>query len=210
MSQQTSQQDDGGRPSVTGKFPPAPQAAPRTVPGQVVDEPRPTFTATAATADTTDTARPGSASGIDGEPADADDQSRPAAVPVQAAGPREDALRAATPDPGELDGPLLGDAAGLRANWERAQSGFVDDPPAAVADAAELIEHTAQALIGALRQRQRQLRTAWDRGAADGTAGRASDLGESGSAAAGGVPDTEELRLIMRRYRALFNQICRP
>jgi hypothetical protein len=25
-----------------------------------------------------------------------------------------------------------------------------------------------------------------------------------------GVPDTEHLRLMMQRYRALFNQLCRP
>jgi hypothetical protein len=24
------------------------------------------------------------------------------------------------------------------------------------------------------------------------------------------TPDTEQLRLIMQRYRALFNQLCRP
>ena len=55
--------------------------------------------------------------------------------------------------------PLLGDAVGLRASWQQAQAGFVDDPRAAVADAAELVEHTAQTLIGSLQQRQRALRT---------------------------------------------------
>ena len=96
----------------------------------------------------------------------------------------------------DSDAPLLGDGAGLRASWQQVQGTFVDDPRAAVTDAADLTEHAAQALIGALRQRQRQLRASWDR--------------DSGPSAAGTAPDTEQLRLTMQRYRALFNQICRP
>jgi hypothetical protein len=96
--------------------------------------------------------------------------------------------------------PLLADAVGLRASWQQAQAGFVDDPRAAVADAAELVEHTAQTLIGSLQQRQRQLRTQWD---------------DNGSAAgagtgAGELSDTERLRHLMQDYRSLFNQLCRP
>jgi hypothetical protein len=106
------------------------------------------------------------------------------------------ALSAVRPADGDAFDPLLADTAGLRANWQRVQSGFVDDPTAAVGDAADLVEHTVQALVGALRQRQRQLRTMWER--------------EAGSAASGGQPDTEHLRVMMQRYRALFNQICRP
>lgn len=90
------------------------------------------------------------------------------------------------------EGPLLADAASLRASWQRLQAGFVDDPREAVADAAGLVEHAAQALAGALRQRQGRLREAWD--------------GEA--VAGGGTADTEQLRLVMQRYRALFDQIC--
>jgi hypothetical protein len=96
--------------------------------------------------------------------------------------------------------PLLGDAVGLRASWQQAQAGFVDDPRAAVADAAELVEHTAQTLIGSLRQRQRQLRTQWDN----------NGSGAAGPAAAGGSTDTEQLRHLMQDYRSLFNQLCHP
>jgi hypothetical protein len=99
-----------------------------------------------------------------------------------------------------LDEPLLGDADGFRARWQRAQAGFIDDPREAVGDAADLIEQTAQALVGALRQRQRELRVLWERGLADDTA--PAD-GTDGA-------DTEHLRLMMQRYRALFNQLCRP
>jgi hypothetical protein len=88
--------------------------------------------------------------------------------------------------------PLLGDQVGLRASWQQAQAGFVDDPRAAVADAAELIEHTAQTLIGSLQQRQRQLRTQWD---------------NNGSTE---LSDTEQLRHLMQDYRSLFNQLVRP
>lgn len=175
--------------------------------------------------------------------------------------------------------PLLGDAAALRANWQRVQGDFVDDPRAAVSNAADLVEHTAQALVGALRQRQQELRGLWDETAA-GDAGAARDggwllggrvrrdrprhRGRQGAGpipgwlgggrvrpagpggerladgtpygghpraddsptgggspeaagvspeAAGGMPaadTTEHLRLVMQRYRALFNQICRP
>jgi hypothetical protein len=79
-----------------------------------------------------------------------------------------------------LDGPLLRDADELHVSWQRIQGAFIDDPREAVADAAGLIEHVGQLLAGA------------DRPAADGG------------------PDTEQLRLLIRRYRALFNELCRP
>ncbi len=116
-----------------------------------------------------------------------------------------------------LDGPLLSDTDELRASWQRIQGAFIDDPREAVADAAGLIEHVGQLLAGALRQRQQQLRAMWDSdGMPDGV-----DYADSGSpagtvssgadrpAAAGG-PDTEQLRLLIRRYRTLFNELCRP
>jgi len=117
----------------------------------------------------------------------------------------------------DLDGPLLADAAGLRANWHRVQTRFVDDPREAVADAASLVEHTAQALVGALRQRQQLLRATWDRdrstdglGAPAGGSPESADPAASGQQATEGAPDTEQLRLLMHRYRDLFNHICQP
>jgi hypothetical protein len=100
-----------------------------------------------------------------------------------------------------LDEPLLSDADGFRLRWQRAQAGFIDDPREAVGEAADLIEQTAQALVGALRQRQRQLRVMWE----SGPAGASADGASTASSA-----DTEHLRLMMQRYRALFNQLCRP
>ena len=96
--------------------------------------------------------------------------------------------------------PLLGDSVNLRASWQQAQAGFVDDPRAAVADAAELVEHTAQTLIGSLQQRQRALRTQWDNNGSGGT----------GPATTGELSDTEQLRHLMQDYRNLFNQLVQP
>jgi hypothetical protein len=116
----------------------------------------------------------------------------------------------------DLDGPLLSDADELRTSWPRIQAAFVDDPREAVADAAGLVEHAAQALTSALRQRQRQLRAVWDRdGMPDGT-----EYADSGGTAPGAAapdrdrqaadgPDTEQLRLLIQRYRRLFDQLSR-
>ena len=116
-----------------------------------------------------------------------------------------------------LDGPLLSDADELRTSWPRIQAAFVDDPREAVADAAGLVEHAAQALTSAVRQRQRQLRAVWDRdGMPDGVEyadsggtapGAAAPDGDRQAAADG--PDTEQLRLLIQRYRRLFDQLSR-
>ena len=105
-----------------------------------------------------------------------------------------------------LDEPLLAvaDATGFRARWHQAQSSFVDDPKAAVTEAAALVEQTAKAIADTLEQRQRQLREQWDVGQADDSAA------VSGEPGTGGPVDTERLRLTMRSYRALFNQLCAP
>jgi hypothetical protein len=42
-----------------------------------------------------------------------------------------------------------------------------------------------------------------------GTAPRAASTGGDRQAAADG-PDTEQLRRLLQRYRALFNHLCRP
>jgi hypothetical protein len=118
----------------------------------------------------------------DGVPVVADPTTPVAEVPLSSA---------ADLDP---NAPLLGDSVNLRASWQQAQAGFVDDPRAAVSDAAELVEHTAQTLIGSLQQRQQQLRTQWDNNG-------------SGEAATVDGSDTEQLRHLMQNYRNLFNQL---
>jgi hypothetical protein len=140
---------------------------------------------------------------VDGqlEPTTLDGTTVPASVPASEAIPASAAplSPAANFDP---NAPLLGDTVGLRASWQQAAAEFVDDPRAAVADAAELVEHTAQTLVGALQQRQRQLRGQWENGTATGVTGSDAGVGE-----ASGTVDTEELRQLMQSYRALFNQL---
>ena len=120
-------------------------------------------------------------------------------VPAEAADPVTEAPLASATDV-DLNGPLLGDSVSLRANWQQAQAGFVDDPRAAVADAAELVEHAAQTLIGSLQQRQQALRSQWDNNGSGATG--PSDTGE--------LSDTEQLRHLMQDYRNLFNQLVQP
>src|ERR1700722_20138487 len=162
-----------------------------------VDDPQPTFTPvddgtvddTAVTdetvADVPDAGAP-TLSETDDVPVVADQATTPVA---------EAPLSSATDiDP---NAPLLGDSVGLRASWQAAQAGFVDDPRAAVADAAELVEHPAQTLIGSLQQRQSQLRAQWDN----------NGSGDLGADSPGALSDTEQLRHLMQNYRNLFNQL---
>ena len=158
-----------------------------------VDNPRPTFTPV----------DDGTADGsIDPSAPTLNEADDVPVVPAQADAPMTQAARSSVPADiaaVDADGPLLADGVGLRASWQQAQAEFVDDPRTAVADAAELVEHAAQTLIGSLQQRQRQLRTQWDNnGSGDG------------AAATAGQPDTEQLRHLMQDYRNLFNQLCRP
>ena len=84
------------------------------------------------------------------------------------------------------EGPLLGDTQELRAGWQRIKAGFVDDPRDAVSQAAGAVDEAAQRLIAAVRDRRRQIRETWD--------GDADD-------------DTENLRIALLRYQALFRQL---
>lgn len=139
---------------------------------------------------------------------------------------RESGLPGTAGEPGtdDMEGPLLGDVAGMRASWERIQAQFVDDPREAVADAAALVDHAAQALVGMLQRRQQRLRGMWDGTSTLGSASPAgstspaggdvspgvTDSDETGQPTAARVPDTEQLRVLMQRYRSLFDEICRP
>jgi hypothetical protein len=97
----------------------------------------------------------------------------------------------------DLDQPLLTDTE-FQTQWQRVQAGFVDDPRTAVSEAAGLVEQAGDALATALRERQNRLRALWDNG---------TGRGNGEAVAAGGTGDTEELRLMMRRYRGLFDQL---
>lgn len=96
----------------------------------------------------------------------------------------------------DMDQPLLSTDTELLARWQQVQVAFINDPHAAVAGAADLVEQAGQALHDALEQRQRQMRTMWDRDSASGP-----------SAQRDTQADTEQMRQMMQRYQALFNQL---
>jgi hypothetical protein len=175
-----------------------------TVPPGRADPTGPADTASPDVADAADAAAPaaaGSPAAAAGAATSAQPETRPLATSAPPAPEREETRALPRPAPPAMDEPLLSDAAGMRVRWQRVQASFVDNPQEAVGDAADLIEQTAQALVGALRQRQRQLRVMWERG---------PDQPSADGGGAARSPDTEHLRLLMQRYRALFNELCRP
>lgn len=236
-SRDTTAPDSGERPAHTGLADEnASAAASAADPDSDIDDdkPRPTFTPTfAASSNGEPATRVGSNVGSD--PADddghftrampaatsaADDPvtTLPADEPV-AAVPMDEPVAAIRADepvavpnapaapaaPAAGDEPLFANAELMRASWQQVQAGFVDDPKAAVSDAADLIDVAVKAMVETLRQRQRQLRDMSGNGTANGVGNSAG----YGSAASSDVPDTEQLRLVMQRYRSLFNQLVR-
>jgi hypothetical protein len=204
----------GDEPTVAESLP-----ADATASEPLLDEPEPAAAEPAA-------AEPAAAEPAAAEPAVADATASEATAYHASAAPAWDAQVADDAATGHTagiepsadpDGPLLSDADELRTSWQRIQAAFVDDPREAVADAAGLVEHAAQALTSALRQRQRQLRAMWDRDVmpdgveyadSGGAASRAAAPGGDRQTAADG-PDTEQLRLLIQRYRRLLDHLSR-
>lgn len=72
-------------------------------------------------------------------------------------------------------------ADGFRNRWRELQAGFVDDPAQAVRAADELVDE----IMRELAERRRNIEEQWR----------------------GGPDDTEDLRMVIREYRAFFNQL---
>jgi len=89
---------------------------------------------------------------------------------------------AAAPGTSVPDENLLGDTTELVTQWKHAQAEFLDDPHAAITEAADVVAEAAGRLEAALRAR----RSTWD-----------DD----------GKPDTETLRQGMLEYRRLFDML---
>lgn len=104
------------------------------------------------------------------------------APPAAAApgGPRSDIVE----EPFELFS--ISDVEGYRRRWDALQAGFVDDPPAAA--------QQAESLVSELMQRMSDRHATLRKGLGGGP---------------GDVPDTESMRLTLRRYRAFFNSLVR-
>jgi hypothetical protein len=80
----------------------------------------------------------------------------------------------------------LGAVERFRVEWQQIQTGFVDDPKDAVQGADRLVAEVLESLTGTVTQRKHELEGQWH--------------GESEIM-------TEDLRLVLRRYRALVNQL---
>jgi hypothetical protein len=76
-------------------------------------------------------------------------------------------------------------ASDFRSRWEVIQQGFVDDPRSAVKDADSIVGDVLEELYTTFEEQRRHLEGQW------------SD----------GEPDTEELRLALRRYRDFFDRL---
>jgi len=76
----------------------------------------------------------------------------------------------------------------LRNRWREVQTAFVDDPKQAVQGADQLVAQVIQSLTASFAAHKKELDGQWQRSDTDG-------------------PATEDLRLALRRYRTLFNQL---
>ena len=74
----------------------------------------------------------------------------------------------------------------LRAHWLEIQCRFVDDPNVSVKDADELVANVIDNIISTFAEKRMTLESQWQRGA---------------------KVSTEDLRLIVKRYRSLFNRL---
>lgn len=76
----------------------------------------------------------------------------------------------------------------LQGRWREVQTAFVDDPRSAVQGADQLVAQVIQSLTASFAAHKKELDSQWQ------------DSDQSG-------PATEDLRLALRRYRTLFNQL---
>jgi hypothetical protein len=85
-----------------------------------------------------------------------------------------------------VEQPLItaAETTGLRGRWRDIQAGFVDDPDQAVRQASELVDEVVRTLTSTLTDARRGLDD-W----------------------AGDEPPTEQLRVVLRRYRTVFNRL---
>jgi hypothetical protein len=78
------------------------------------------------------------------------------------------------------------EAGGFRSRWEAIQTGFVDEPRAAVEQADALVAQVVTRLAEVFSEERAQLEQHWDRG--DNIS-------------------TEDLRIALKRYRAFFDRL---
>jgi hypothetical protein len=74
----------------------------------------------------------------------------------------------------------------LRGRWDKVQTGFVDEPRAAVQEADELVAQAIKRLAESFAEERNRLEQQW---------------------AKGGDVNTEELRIALRKYRSFFQRL---
>lgn len=79
-----------------------------------------------------------------------------------------------------------GEIDALRSRWEAIQTGFVDEPKAAVTEADALVAQVITRLADVFSRERTQLEQAWDRG---------------------DQVSTEDLRIALQRYRSFFTRL---
>jgi hypothetical protein len=79
-----------------------------------------------------------------------------------------------------------GEIDALRARWEAIQTGFVDEPKAAVTEADALVAQVITTLAEVFSRERTQLEQQWDRG---------------------DEVSTEDLRIALQRYRSFFTRL---
>lgn len=94
------------------------------------------------------------------------------------------AAMAKDPESGPLFSPQ--EAGDLRSKWDAIQGGFVDEPRRAVQEADSLVATAMKSLAEQFASQRSMLEGQWDRG---------SDV------------STEDLRLVLRRYRSFFGRL---
>ena len=94
------------------------------------------------------------------------------------------AVMAKDPQSGPLFSPE--EAGDLRNKWDAIQGGFVDEPRRAVQEADSLVATAMKSLAEQFASQRSTLEGQWDRG---------------------GDVSTEDLRLVLRRYRAFFGRL---
>jgi hypothetical protein len=84
--------------------------------------------------------------------------------------------------------PLLpgDDAQGFRQRWENLQREFVDQPREVVEHANDLVSELMQAISAGFNEKRSSLEAQWERG---------DDV------------STEDLRIVLKRYRSFFNRL---
>jgi hypothetical protein len=80
----------------------------------------------------------------------------------------------------------LNDTQSFRTQWEKVQSGFVDEPRKAVEQADELVASTIKRLAEVFASERNKLEAEWDK--TDNVS-------------------TEDLRIALRRYRSFFDRL---